>query len=883
MVMTFNVVKINMPIEDISKAGLLHASTIYHWAVNGLAHSSQNQDPQPTHQPDDATKEILGRLLQLLQLVINKTFPNINLDKIKAEEELAQMSPEELANYIDSHLDADFSLTPRERHNSNDLDGDLDITMSDLNTTISELKQTMNNLLGSDSCKFDKTIEECERSLKDKKDNFYKRTGLRVIEITEPLQTPESEGYENENLQKALNYMELFCTLIVKYCYDLHQSSLLQNSPFMQDGATLVEHLKEKLQIKTTQLGSHAALNKGYLAPDVYKAFQLSVNKHGHILSFRGMRKETRTIDAMSSFVKNVAEQTSSLNPSIKLTIRGKPPAYKKKTSHTGICAGSLSLSEEEVNRRNLRIFSLDSFSFVEQRDKNGTQPNVNFTEKEESIAIQVSPTTTFLNQLLNQQIIQNMKVIQLDNNRVALKCQHKATETYNLLVPSVDENNHQQNFLHDKLGMEIHDLLSLGFTPDQKWKVYSGGYQEDSIYEVIDSEEFMLASFDPQKSTISIIVADSDLAWYVCPDTLLEEQRNLYEQMLEKERQRYKESDFKIWSPGAVRRRGAFIEPSDINNRRFYFESNEDSFAGACTKLDELLMHLSWNPSFQQELGINAVEHPSEIDTPFSPSSLTSQIFLLPGGHAIYTTSAEQFLSVIREIQQLDRYRDNIRVNVNWLLMDISDEAKDLLKDIIRNGVVQVKDLSGEPAFFIEQAFYLYMNVINKGKPGTKVSNRVLEHLLLSRIEEYKERTILSLIEAVTSNASIDQQKKAVEEYNLMIERYIMVKSYLLLAKNVATSPQPALLKFPDELKITLSDKLNIVQLSTENISPGTRDKIRQLEEEHQDIFCNPLLNPATNSCTFFANQRKEKPSPTESSIFKINNLEQLGIVSLT
>lgn len=859
-----NVEKINMPIEDISNAGLLHASTIYHWAVDALTHSPQNQDPQSTHQPDDATREILGRLLQLLQLVINKTFPHINLDRIVIEEELAQMRPEELADYIDSHLEADMSLTPRERQNSNAPDGDLDITRSDLNATLGELKQTMNNLLGSDSCTFDKTIEECVRSLKDKKDNFYKRTGLRAIESTSPLQIPEREGYMSEPPLRTLNYMELFCTLIVKYCCDLHQSGLLQHSPFMQEGATLIEHLKEKLQIKTTHLGSHAALNKGYLAPDVYKAFQLSVNKHGHILAFRGMRKETRTIDAMSSFVKNVAEQTSSLNPSIKLTIRGKPPTYKEKTSHTGICAGSLSLSEEEVSRRNLRVFSLDSFSFVEQRDKNGSQPNVSFIEQEESIAIQVRPTTTFLNQLLNQKMIQSMEVIQLDNNRIALKCQHKATETYNLLVPCVDENYLQQNVLHYKIGMEIHDLLSLGFAPGQKWKVYSGGYQEDSTYEIIDSEEFLLASFDPKKSTISIIVADSDLAWYVCPDTLIEEQRTVYEQMLEKERQRYKESDFKIWSPRSARRRGEFIEPSGINNIRFYFESKEESFAGACTKLDELLMHLSWNPSFQQELGINAVEHPSEIDTPYSPSSLASQIFLLPGGHAIYTTSAEQFLFVIREIQQLDRFKDNIRVNVNWLLMDISDEAKDLLKEIIRNGVVQVKDLSGKPAFFIEQAFYLYMNVINKGKPGAKVNNRVLEHLLSSRVEEYKEKTILSLIEAVTSDIPIDEQRKAVEEYNLMIERYIIVKSYLLLAKNVSTSPQPPGLKFPDELKITVSDKLNRVQLPTENISRGTRDRIRQLEEEHRDIFCNP----STNSCAFFANQRKEKPLSAENSI---------------
>ncbi|MFJ1269880.1 hypothetical protein ACD661_15060 [Legionella lytica] len=848
-----------MSIEDISKAGLLHASTIYHWAVNAFIRSSQNEEQPHTLQPIDTTRDIICILLQLLQLVITKTFPNITLDKIKIEEDLAQMSFDGLGYYIESHLDSDFNLSPRGEHTSDGLDEDLEISMCDFDVTISELKQTMNNLLGLNSYTFDKTVEECERSLKEKRDNFYKDTGFSEIEITEVIIPSESKGYESEDIQKALNYMDLFCTLLVKYCSDLHQSSILMDSSFNEEGATIVERLKKKFDLKSTQLGGHAALNKGYLSPDAYKFFQLSVNKYGHILAFRGMHKETRNIDSMSSFVKNVAEQTSSLNPSIKLTIRGKPPTYKKKTSHTGICAGSLSLSKEEVLRRNLRIFNLDSFSFLNQKDENFTNSHVSFTDKEESIAIQISPTTTFLNQLVNKKIIQNIKVVQLSNNKTALKCQHKPSGTYNILIPSVDENNIHLDFLQDKIGKEIHDLSILGAAAEQKWKVYSGSYHVEGVYEIMDSEEFMLASFDPHTSTISIIVADSDLAWYVSPDTLLEEQKKLYEQMQEKERNSYKESQFKMWDPGKIRRRGAFIEPSDINNQRFYFESSEDSFAGACTKLDELLMRLNWNPSFQQELGINAVEHPSEIDTPFCPSSLGSQIFLLPGGHAIYTTSPEQFLFVIREIQQLDRYKKNIRVNINWLLMDISDEAKRILKDIIINGVVQVKDLSGEPAFFIEQAFYLYMNVINKDKQGTKVKTRILQPLLITRVEEYKEKTILNLIEIIATNSPIDQQKKAVEEYNLMVERYIMVKSYLFLAKEASTSSQNTLLKFPDELKVLITDKLNCVQLSTENISPKIQDTITQLEKEHREIFCNPLLNPSTNPCTFFANRSEE------------------------
>lgn len=647
-----------MSIEDSTKAGLLHASTIYHWAVNAFIRSSQNEAQPHTLQPIDTTRDIICILLQLLQLVITKTFPNITLDKITIEDDLAQMSFDGLGYYIESHLDSDFNLSPRGEHTRNDLDENLDISMGDLDATISELKYTMDNLLGFNSYTFDKTIEECERSLKDKRENFYKDTGLSGMEITEVVNTSEGKGYEGGDIQKALNYMDLFCTLLVKYCSDLHQSSILMDSSFNEEGATIVEHLKKKFDIKSTQLGGHAALNKGHLSPDAYKFFQLSVNKYGHILAFRGMHKETRNIDSMASFVKNVAEQTSSLNPSIKLTIRGKPPTYKKKTSHTGICAGSLSLSKEEVLGRNLRIFNLDSFSFLNPKDENFTNSHVSFTDKEELIAIQISPTTTFLNQLVNKKIIQNISVIQLSNTKAALKCQHKTSGTYNILVPFVDENNNHLDFLLDKIGKEIHDLSILGAAAEQKWKVYSGSYPQEELYEIIDSEEFMLASFAPHTSTISIIVADSDLAWYVCPDTLLEEQKKLYEQMQEKERTSYKESKFKIGDLGKIRRRGAFIEAGDINNQRFYFESSEDSFAGACTKLDELLMHLNWNPSFQQELGINAVEHPSEIDTPFCPSSLGSQIFLLPGGHAIYTTSPEQFLFVIREIQQLERYK---------------------------------------------------------------------------------------------------------------------------------------------------------------------------------------------------------------------------------
>lgn len=848
-----------MSIEDSAKAGLLYASTIYHWAVNAFMRSSSNEAHPHTPQPIDATRDIIYVLLQLLQLVITKTFPNITLDKIKIEEDLAQMSFNGLGYYIESHLDSDFNLSPRGEDNRNDLDEELEISRGDLDATIRELKQTMSNLLGFNSYTFDKTIEECERSLKDKRQRFYKDTGLREIEITEAINVAESKCYECEDIQKALNYMDLFCTLLVKYCSDLYQTSILMDSSFNEEGARIVEHLKKKFNIKPTQLGGHAALNKGYLAPDAYKFFQLSVNKYGHILAFRGMHKETRNIDSMSSFVKNVAEQTSSLNPSIKLTIKGKPPTYKKKTTHTGICAGSLSLSKEEVLRRNLRIFNLDSFSFLNQKDKNFTNSPVSFTDKEESIAIQISPTTTFLNQLVNKKIIQNIKVIQLNNNTAALKCQHKASGTYNILVPSVDDNNCHLDFLHDEIGKEIHDLSTVGAAAEQKWKVYSGSYHAQGDYEIIDSEEFMLASFDPHTSTISIIVADSDLAWYVYPDTLLEEQKKLYEQMQEKERSSYKESKFKAGDLGKIRRRSAFIEPSDINNQRFYFESREDSFAGACTKLDELLMHLNWNPSFQQELGINAVEHPSEMDTPFCPSSLSSQIFLLPGGHAIYTTSPEQFFFVIREIQQLDRYKKNIRVNINWLLMDISDEAKEILKDIIINGVVQVKDLSGEPAFFTEQAFYLYMNVINKDKLGTKVKTRILQPLLITRVEEYKERTILNLIEMITTNSPMEQQKKAVEEYNLMVERYMMVKAYLFLAQKASTSSPNTPLKFPDELKVIIRDKLNCVQLSTENICPQIQDTIVQLEKEYRDFFCNPLLDLSTNSYTFFAKRSEE------------------------
>lgn len=187
---------------------------------------------------------------------------------------------------------------------------------------------------------------------------------------------------------------------------------------------------------------------------------------------------------------------------------------------------------------------------------------------------------------------------------------------------------------------------------------------------------------------------------------------------------------------------------------------------------------------------------------------------------------------------------------------MDISDEAKAILKNIIINGIVQVKDLSGEPAFFIEQAFYLYMNAINKDKSGTKAKTRILEPLLVTRVEEYKERTILNLIEIITTNSLMEQQKKAVEEYNLMVERYIMVKSYLFLAKEASTSSQNNLIQFPDELKVKITAKLNSVQLSTENISPQIQNTIAQLEKEHRDIFCHPLLNPSTNSCTFFANK---------------------------
>lgn len=102
-----------MSIEDSAKAGLLYASTIYHWAVNAFMRSSSNEAHPHTPQPIDATRDIIYVLLQLLQLVITKTFPNITLDKIKIEEDLAQMSFNGLGYYIESHLDSDFNLSPR--------------------------------------------------------------------------------------------------------------------------------------------------------------------------------------------------------------------------------------------------------------------------------------------------------------------------------------------------------------------------------------------------------------------------------------------------------------------------------------------------------------------------------------------------------------------------------------------------------------------------------------------------------------------------------------------------------------------------------------------------------------------------------------------------
>lgn len=790
-------------IQTLSE-GLHHLAYLYKTAFKL---SSEQVDAQSSTTPNSltdpafGTKKVIRALLKQLSQVIGifalpasfkksssvtfKKSKHVIQNKIKVLDKLEKKFERMVSPDFQATLNSfDSSQTPMASLSASVNSINRTATVSNLNASV----RTMRARLSTRWMARKETIEDLVRG--------FDHLRRELLEVEHKLACQDGDDHQEmtSDLQqiaslpanltlRAFRLGHSICLLLTKYCHDITDNISLEESEFAVAGLTVVKHFMEAFdeEIQPTQIGIHAVLNKGYLSQDVYPYFREGVDKRGVILAFRGMRKETRAVDEILGFIDAGDISLSGY----RVNVIGKPPSKKEKTQKGGVFSGSLLLTQNKIAELGIPVLCLDGkydFKITE--------------ETKQLVAILLHPTLAVLNNLINKRIVKSPEIRQV-NGKSTILCQHMSSDRWSRMIPlagvqdreRVSRLNNGDTVTHDAPYWYTQDFCETfgDYDPATRWEIRSGAFNDpEKNPDTYEGElEFITAEYDG-KSQINIIVSDNDLAWYVCSDSEIEDIT-----------------------------KASKVDPKTLNSKRIKIEAPGSSFAGLGTVLDRMELHDRWNSIFSEKLHRNAFEHPTEIDTPCTPSSLENVLFLLPGGQAIFTKTIEQFMFVLREIQKLDPYKNNIRINLNWLLMrDISDEAKELLKDIIKNGVIHVQDMTHQPAFFIEQAFYFLAK--SKGESEqfstfeemkfnlTRVEiNKLLKAMRLKlRVEESPLSKALSLV--------LPEHANIVDEFSLSVERYVILEGYYYLINKVNTQKLIcSKFIFPDEVKNKLQNQI--------------------------------------------------------------------------